>query len=120
MRRLVLSLAASGLLVLAACGSSSGSGSTTTTTGAPATGSASVDIKNFEYLPPTVAVKTGTVVTWTNSDAAPHTVTAEDKSFDSGGMSKDQTYKHTFDKPGTFKYICTYHSNMHGTVVVTS
>jgi plastocyanin len=65
-----------------------------------------------------VTVSVGGTVEWSNSDAAPHTATAEDNSFDTGSLDKGDTAKVTFDEPGTIKYICTFHPFMNATVEV--
>jgi plastocyanin len=92
----------------------------TPTAGTPAGASTSaVEIKGFAFNPPMIEVSTGTTVTWTNQDTAPHTATAEDGSFDTGRLNNGQSGSVTFDQPGTFTYICTFHPNMKGTVVVT-
>lgn len=83
-----------------------------------ATSADSVAIVDFVYKPDPVKVKAGTEVTWTNQDTAAHTVTADDKSFDSKNMDKDATFKHRFDTAGTFKYFCAIHNYMTGSVVV--
>ena len=72
---------------------------------AEATATDKVPIVDFAYKPETVKVKAGTEVTWTNEDSFAHTVTADDKSFDSKNMEKDATFKHRFDTAGTFKYF---------------
>lgn len=66
----------------------------------------------------TVVIGVNNTVTFTNNDSAHHTVTASDHSFDSGDMGPGATYSHTFSAPGTYKYICNYHSWMSGTVTV--
>jgi plastocyanin len=79
-----------------------------------------VSIENFSFSPATITVKKGTTVTWTNNDTTAHTVTADSgNAFDSGTMEQGKTFSHTFDSAGTFKYHCTLHSDMHGTVTVT-
>jgi plastocyanin len=88
-----------------------------TPTAAPATATV-VHIKNFAYVPPTITVKAGDTVSFVNDDSTPHTVTASDKSFDSGNMDQNATWKYTYAKAGTYAYICTYHPYMKGTVVV--
>jgi plastocyanin len=86
---------------------------------APAgTKAALVDTKDFAYAPPTITVAAGDKVTFKNSDAVAHTVTADDKSFDSGNLDQNATWSHIFAKGGTYKYTCAYHSYMHGTVIV--
>jgi plastocyanin len=64
----------------------------------------------------TVAV--GTTVVWTNFDGANHTVTATDKSFDSGNKTKGQTYIKTFSSIGKYAYVCTIHPFMVGSITV--
>jgi plastocyanin len=80
----------------------------------------SASIVNMDYSPGSITVKKGATVTWTNNDDVAHTVTADSgNAFDSGNMDKGKTFSHTFNTAGTFAYHCTYHSNMHGKVVVT-
>lgn len=68
-----------------------------------------------------LVVTPGTTVTWTNNDTMPHSVTADDNSFDSGTLLAGQTFSHTFDAVGTFSYYCTIHGrpSMSGAVQVT-
>jgi plastocyanin len=70
------------------------------------------------YEPTEVSVKVGQVVKWKNEGAEAHTVTAEDKSFDSGSMAPGAEFQFTFSKPGTFTYSCTPHPWAKGTVKV--
>jgi amicyanin len=77
-------------------------------------------IKNISYLTPKITVAVGTTVEWTNSDPLPHTVTAVDKSFNSGLIQPGKTYRHTFTKAGTFNFYCMPHPFMKGVVVVTA
>ena len=77
-------------------------------------------IKNISYMQPKITVAVGTTVEWTNADPLPHTVTAVDKSFNSGLIQPGKTYRHTFTKAGTFNFHCTPHPFMKGVVVVTA
>jgi plastocyanin len=77
-----------------------------------------VDTKNFAYAPADLTVSPGTTVVFKNSDTIAHTVTASDKSFDSGDMPQNATWSHIFAKAGTYTYVCAYHSYMQGTVTV--
>jgi len=76
-------------------------------------------IKNLAYLKPRIEVPLGTTVEWTNNDPLPHSVTAIDKSFNSGLIYPGKTYRHTFTKAGTYDFYCMPHPFMKGTVVVS-
>lgn len=77
-----------------------------------------VTIVDFAFEPQELVVTAGTTVTWSNDDVTPHTVTADDGAFDSGRMDPGGTFSFTFDEPGTYSYICSFHPGMTGTVVV--
>ena len=77
-----------------------------------------VEIKNFDFGPMSLTVKAGTTVTWKNLDGEPHTVVSEDGLFRSGALDEGDTFAYTFDKPGTYKYDCSIHPQMHGTIIV--
>jgi plastocyanin len=107
-------------LLLAGCGGSSGSGSssstpTTTQTSAPS-GARTVAISNFKFAPATLTVAVGTRVTWTNHDSAPHTASAT--GLETGTLTQGKSRTLTLSKPGTYHYVCQFHSFMHGTIVV--
>jgi plastocyanin len=78
-----------------------------------------IAIQDFAFQPASVTVPAGTAVTWTNRDAAPHTVTLRDGTADSGELSGGQTFRHTFATPGSFEYYCRIHPHMTGVIVVT-
>src|SRR5947199_1092324 len=78
---------------------------------------AEVKIDNFVFGPETITVPVGATVTWTNKDDIPHTVTATGV-FASPGLDYDETFSHTFTKPGSYTYSCALHPRMTGTVVV--
>jgi plastocyanin len=78
-----------------------------------------VAIENFTFNPPTVTVKTGTTVTWTNKDDIPHGIAWSNNAFTrSKAMDTDGSVSFTFTKPGTYQYFCYIHPHMVGTVVV--
>lgn len=77
-----------------------------------------VSISGFAFVAATTSVATGTTVTWTNNDSAPHTVTADDNSFSSVTLNKGDTYSRTFTAAGTFPYHCSIHPTMTASVVV--
>jgi plastocyanin len=77
-----------------------------------------VDIADFAYDPDPVRVQEGGKVIWMNEDAAPHTATADDGSFDTGTIEEGKIQSETFKQPGTYAYHCEIHPTMHGTVEV--
>ena len=126
------------LMVFASCGGGTPAGTTgparTTSATAPAAGTPAapggaeviacqgsngeaVAIQNFAYSPATVTVSLGSIVTWTNNDTAPHTVTF-DSGPDCGNLANGATTSAAFAQAGTYAYHCTIHSQMRATVVV--
>jgi plastocyanin len=102
---------------LAACGGSSKSGAPATTAVPVANAGAAVSLKNIAFNPSMVTIKAGQAVVWTWHDGSvPHDVSGQ--GYASALQSKG-TFSHTFPDPGTFKYTCTIHSGMDGTVTVT-
>lgn len=71
-----------------------------------------------------ITVAIGTTVRWEMSASFPHTVTADDNSFDSGTLRDGDTFTFTFTEAGEFPYYCVFHGGpggqgMAGTVIVT-
>jgi plastocyanin len=77
-----------------------------------------IDVENFMFAPASMTVKAGATVTWTNMDQEPHTVMSPDGLFRSGALDTGDSFSFKFDKPGTYRYVCTIHPRMIGTVVV--
>lgn len=79
--------------------------------------------KDDFFQPEILRVEIGATVEFKNVGRNPHTVTAEDGTFDSGIMDRGAEYEHTYDKPGIYPFICTLHGTkggvgMAGTIVV--
>jgi plastocyanin len=124
--------ACAGIVALVAgCGGGGGDGMTSSATPAESSTAAAaaaaeggpgrlvkVDIAKFAFAPGEITVKRGSKIEWANSDSAPHTATADDKSFDTGTLMQGASGSATFDSPGTVPYVCSIHPFMHGTVVV--
>ena len=77
-----------------------------------------IDIKGFAFAPRAITIAAGTTVTWRNLDAEPHTVRGADELPRSGALDQDETYSVRFDKPGTYRYGCSIHPQMSGTIIV--
>jgi amicyanin len=112
-------------LVVAGCGGddddNGGDGADTQEQPAPAaeSGGTEVSMQNIKFNPAEVTIKAGDTVTWVNDDSVGHDVTGDDfKSGKPGAMQNGDTFEHTFEKAGTFDYVCTVHPGMKGTVRV--
>lgn len=79
-----------------------------------------IGIQNFKFGPNPLTVPVGSRVTWVNRDEEPHTVTSADPAdpFKSAALDTGDKFSVTFDKPGSYKYFCSVHPFMVGTVVV--
>jgi plastocyanin len=82
-----------------------------------ATSAARVTIRLLKFSPDKIEVKTGETIEWANADLTPHTATAQGM-FDSGAINAGASWSHIFTQPGTFPYVCTFHPEMKGVVVV--
>jgi plastocyanin len=76
-----------------------------------------VTIDNFTFAPAELTVKVGTTVTWTNHDDIPHTVVSAGK-FRSKALDTDNSFSFTFTSAGEYKYFCSLHPHMTGTIKV--
>jgi plastocyanin len=83
-------------------------------------GVSQVTIDNFAFTPAEITVSPGTTVTWLNRDDIPHTVTdsADTKAFKSSPLDTGDSFTHVFAEPGTYRYFCSLHAHMQGTVIV--
>ena len=81
-------------------------------------GSTIVMAKDFMFAPTALTVAAGSTVTWTNRDDEPHTVVSEGGLFRSAALDTNESFSFRFDKPGTYRYMCTIHPRMVGTIVV--
>jgi plastocyanin len=79
---------------------------------------ATIKIDNFAFTPPDLTVAAGTTVTWRNEDDSPHRVTENNNGFSSVALDTDDSFSHTFTKPGIYKYFCSIHPYMVGKIVV--
>lgn len=78
-----------------------------------------ISIKGNAFNPDNLSIKVGDTVTWINNDSYAHTVTALKGEFESGNMASGAKFSFTFDKEGTYDYICGIHTFMTGKIVVT-
>jgi plastocyanin len=111
MRRVVLPALLAAALV-AGCGKADRAAERAATT-------AAITISDFRYAPDPATVKAGRRISVRNRDDAPHTLTGRAAAFDSGTIEGGRTGAVTFERPGTFAYVCEFHPFMRGTVTVT-
>ena len=77
-----------------------------------------ISIKEFMFAPTAMTVAAGTTVRWKNLDGEPHTVRSIDATFKSDALDQNDSFTFKFDKPGTYRYVCSIHPQMVGTIVV--
>jgi plastocyanin len=85
---------------------------------APAGDANTIVLKDFHFSPMSLTVPAGATVIWRNLDEEPHTVVSDAGLFRSGGLDQNDSFTFKFDKPGTYKFICSIHPQMQGTIVV--
>lgn len=118
-----LGLALLSTAALAGCGTTSGSGTPTNTPSHHAMTHPLI-IENPSghpdawYRPDPIRVRVGQSVIWTNRDSDPHDVTALNGTFDSGPIPAGGTFRWIPQRPGTYRYMCTLHPDMHGVIIV--
>jgi plastocyanin len=120
-------------LGLVACGGDDdddgggGGGGGAATTEEPAGGGdgAKVSLKDIQFSPKDIAVKTGETITFTNDESIPHDVHKQSgpggdfSSGPDGGMQQGDTFELKLDKPGKYDYVCHVHApGMAGTITV--
>jgi plastocyanin len=121
MRRIVL--AALCLTALAGCGSSesaSPGASATPDPTATAAGAKVVDVamRNIKFVPPTITVKLGQTVRWTNDDSVAHTVASSKLRLASEAIRGGGRFTYRPRKRGRFPYFCTIHAGQTGVLIV--
>lgn len=79
-----------------------------------------ITIDNFTFKPAELDVATGASVTWVNRDDIPHLVVGQDnpRELKSQPLDTGDHYEFVFKTPGTYRYFCSLHPHMQGTVVV--
>ena len=77
-----------------------------------------ISIRDFSFAPMSMTVAIGTTVRWKNLDGEPHTVRSVDTGFRSDPLDQNDSFTFKFDKPGTYRYVCSIHPQMVGTIVV--
>ncbi|MET9210880.1 MULTISPECIES: cupredoxin domain-containing protein [unclassified Nocardia] len=129
--RVVAGFVVAAALLIAGCSGDSGdAASTTTRKPRPVTTTTSqtehkptnltVDVSGMKYSPADATIKVGETVTWKFSDKAPHNVQGiGDKAMGINSPIIDKgEWSYTFTQPGTYRYLCSLHPDMRGTITV--
>jgi plastocyanin len=70
------------------------------------------------FVPATISVKAGQSIRWVNRTAANHQIVADDSSFSSPVLARNNAYSHVFANAGAFRYHDGLQPSVAGTVVV--
>jgi plastocyanin len=76
-----------------------------------------VSIRDIAFSPAEITIHAGDSVKWVNHDIVDHTATAAQGGFDVS-VPAGKSAVQQFGKPGSYKYVCTFHPNMTGSVNV--
>ncbi|HEX6558670.1 MAG TPA: hypothetical protein VF021_04390 [Longimicrobiales bacterium] len=101
MRTVALASSIAGAMLLATCG-------------APRPKAIAVDIRQMAFWPADVRARIGDTLVFTNHDFVPHTATARDRSWDSGSIAPDASWRGAVTAAGGF--YCTFHPTMTGKI----
>ena len=79
-----------------------------------------VRMTDDRFNPSRTTVKVGATVTWVNQGNNQHSTSSLDGSWNSGLYGRGESFSFTFDKPGTYQYICLQHllQGMRGVITV--
>ena len=77
-----------------------------------------ITITNFQFAPASREIAVGETAQWINNDNIPHTIVADDNSFQSPTLQAGESFNFTFVQAGTFSYHCSIHPSMKGTITV--
>jgi plastocyanin len=79
-----------------------------------------VSIEKMHFIPQIIKVKPGTTVKWVNNEKrGDHSVSFEKEGFpESDRFFPGETWQRTFEKSGSYPYVCGIHPEMTGVVEV--
>ena len=77
-----------------------------------------IEMKSAAFAPAHTEVRVGDTLEWDNNDIVAHTATSQEGGFDVNVLPGEKGST-VVKRPGTLSYICRYHPNMTGQIVVT-
>jgi len=101
-------IAAFGCMALALCASAAAADKTGVT----------IKMTQEAFVPAQLTVTAGMPITWINNDTVPHSVTAQDGTFDSGPILAGKTFSWTPKEAGDIAYHCIFHPSMTASLAV--
>lgn len=89
-------------------------------TGANAGDVVEVSIEKMKFIPTTIKVKRGDTVKWVNNEKrGDHNISFEKEGLpESDRFFPGESWQRTFEKPGSYPYVCGIHPEMTGVVEV--
>lgn len=106
--------------LLAACGAPGTKTSPPASASVKSAAEITVVIRNYGFVPTNFTVPPGATVTVRNEDQGVHTLTADNRAFNTGNVSRGLPT--TFTAPtqrGTYPYHCMFHNYMTGALTVS-
>ena len=85
----------------------------------PAPKTIHVDIQGFQFVPARIDAQVGDTIEWANQDFAPHTASDAGGKWTTSSLVNGAIGRVVVETPGTFVYLCDFHPQMKGTIVVT-
>ena len=76
-----------------------------------------IEMKGVAFAPAQITVRVGDTLEWSNGDIAAHTATSKEGGFDVN-VPPGRKGSSVVQRPGRFGYLCRYHPNMTGEIVV--
>jgi plastocyanin len=127
-RPLIVVLAATGLPLLAGCGSEAPRPAPSTEAAATAVpaqpaaahGALVIELSASQFSPATLDAHVSEQITFVNRDGVAHTATATAGArFDSGAMEEGATFSFTPRRTGVISLVCSFHPGMTGAIAVS-
>lgn len=76
-------------------------------------------VLKWGFSPKTIRAKVGQKIVVTNTGRISHTMTSVTGAFDTGLIAQGRSAVVTLEKPGVYKFVCTPHPWMKGTLIVS-
>ena len=94
--------------------------------GTPSNDTFEAEIQLIAFVPARITIKVGDAIRWTNQGRRSHTVTSGSPNapdagsrFDGPVLPPSTSFRHIFDRPGTFPFFCRVHPTaMRGAIIV--